>query len=73
MHDYSGRALPIHKALFVGGNCRAKPHWAVDLASDSVYVAARNLGFGFILLTRCQFWAATQVISQKLGVLPPTR
>jgi hypothetical protein len=46
---------------------------AVDLASDSVYVAARNLGFGFILLTRCQFWAATQVISQKLGVLPPTR
>jgi CspA family cold shock protein len=45
----------------------------VDLAPKSVYAAARNLVFGFILLTRSRLWAATQVISQKLGVLPPTR
>jgi CspA family cold shock protein len=45
----------------------------VDLATKSVYAAARNLVFGLILLTRCRLWAATQVISQKLGVLPSTR
>jgi hypothetical protein len=45
----------------------------VDLAAISVYVAARNLVFGPILLKRCRFWAATQGISQKLAVLPPTR
>jgi CspA family cold shock protein len=46
---------------------------AVDLASFSVYAAARNLVFGLILLTRSRFWAALQVNSQKLGQLPSTR
>jgi len=38
---------------------------AVDLAAIFVYVAARNMVFGFTLLTRCRLWAATQVISQN--------
>jgi hypothetical protein len=46
------------------------PH-GVDLASKSVYAAARNMVFGLILLTRSRIWAAPQVISQKLGLLPP--
>jgi hypothetical protein len=45
----------------------------VDLIAKSVYAAARNMVFGLILLTRCRLWAAVQVISQKLGVLPPWR
>jgi hypothetical protein len=38
----------------------------VDLAVIFVYVAARNMVFGFTLLTRSRLWAATQVISQNL-------
>jgi len=38
---------------------------AVDLAAKSVYVAARNLVFGLILLTRSRLWAAAQVTSQN--------
>jgi hypothetical protein len=38
---------------------------AVDLATKSVYVAARNLVFGLILLTRSRLWAAAQVTSQN--------
>ena len=45
----------------------------VDLAAFFVYLAARNMVFGFTVLTRCRLWAATQVISQKLGLLPPER
>ena len=45
----------------------------VDLPSKSVYAAARNMVFGLTLLPRCRIWAAPQVISQKLGVLPPAR
>jgi hypothetical protein len=43
---------------------------AVDLTANSVYAAARNMVLGLILLTRCRLWAAIQVISQKLGLLP---
>jgi len=31
---------------------------AVDLAADSVYLPARNLVFGFILLSRSRLWAS---------------
>jgi len=49
--------------------CVRRP--GVDLAAISVYCASRNMVFGFNLLTRCRLWAATQVISPKLGLLPP--
>jgi cold shock protein len=36
----------------------------VDVAAKFVYVAARNLVFGLILLPRSRFWAAPQVKSK---------
>src|SRR3974377_1425267 len=45
------RKLPIDKALFCVVD-RSPRREGVDLARDSVYVAARNLVFGLTLLTR---------------------
>jgi hypothetical protein len=63
--DCSGRRLPIHKALCLAAVCRAVRRVTVDLAAFFVYLAARNMVFGFTVLTRCRLWAATQVISQN--------
>jgi len=45
------RKLPIDEALFCVVDCSPRRE-GVDLARDSVYVAARNLVFGLTLLTR---------------------
>ena len=45
------RKLPIDKALFCVVD-RSPRREGVDLARDSVYLAARNLVFGLTLLTR---------------------
>jgi len=45
------RKLPIDEALFCVVDCSPRRE-SVDLARDSVYVAARNLVFGLTLLTR---------------------
>jgi hypothetical protein len=65
--------LRIRRTPFGACIGRAACRLGVDVAAISVYAAARNLVFGLILLKRCRLWAATQVISQKLAVLPPTR
>jgi hypothetical protein len=38
--------ITIHKVLFDASARRARPRLGVDRASESVYVAARNLVFG---------------------------
>jgi hypothetical protein len=45
----------------------------IDRKAKFVYVAARNLVFGLILLTRCRLWAALPSELAKLWVLPPVR
>jgi hypothetical protein len=46
---------------------------AVDVALKSVYLAARNLVFGFNLLPRTRLWASCSSDLPKLGLLPPVR
>jgi hypothetical protein len=45
----------------------------VDLMAKSVYLAARNLVFGFNLLPRTRIWASCSSDLPKLGLLPPVR
>jgi hypothetical protein len=42
----------------------------VDLVPKSVYLAARNLVFGFILLPRSLLWVRASSELPKLGLLP---
>jgi hypothetical protein len=53
--------------------CRKVARLAVDLTLKSVYLAARNLVFGFNLLTRSRLWVSCSSDLPKLGLLPPTR
>lgn len=57
----SKAAIPVHHL----GLTRAAGATNVDLNAESVYVAARNLVFGLILLARSRLWAALQVTSQN--------